>query len=280
MSLRKEPYFLGSCITMPLKLSVIPHLDALTPEARAIGSVNTTFWREDDFGKLLHVGTNVDTAGVINPLLAAFTGQASPFSAGTPHSFAPGVGSAVVIGGGGATRSSVYALHTLGLSPIYIVNRDPEETASIIRQFAQFDVRALESAEQAREELSKAETNGIRLLTGIGAIPSIEPVTEAEKQVYEIAKVVYNHSYNPAPSLPQHAGYLELPKRPVHVEMPYKPPMTLIRTIASQAGWETICGVECVLECCFEQAYAWTGHVVPLETREAARKVIRSRFES
>lgn len=33
---------------------------------------------------------------------------------------------------------------------------------------------------------------------------------------------------------------------PYSVEMAYHPPMTLIRTIAEGAGWQTVCGTEVV----------------------------------
>lgn len=72
------------------------HLDVLTPQAEAIGSVNTTYWRPGADGKLLHVGTNFDTAGVGNSLLTVLCGSPSPFPAGTPHTFAPGVASALM----------------------------------------------------------------------------------------------------------------------------------------------------------------------------------------
>ncbi|KAM0753951.1 Aminoacid dehydrogenase-like protein [Meredithblackwellia eburnea MCA 4105] len=274
-TLRKEPYFLGSCVTMPLKLAVMPHLDYLTPQAQAIGSVNTTYWRKNESGTLQHAGTNLDTAGVGNSLLSALSGSASPFPAETARSFAAGVGAALMIGGGGATRAAIYAMHQLGLSPIFLVNRDEEETSAIVKQFSDWDLRPIESVEAAKSALSALEKEGTRLVAGVGAIPSIEPVTEAEKRVYEIAKTLFEHPYDSSQAKAQPEGFLPLPNRPVHLEMAYKPRMTLIRKIADDRNWETICGVEVVLEGCFEQAYLWTGKVVDLPTREAARKLLR-----
>ena len=44
---------------MPHKVAIIPHLDDITPEGRAVGACNTIFKRD---GKL--IGTNTDTIGV------------------------------------------------------------------------------------------------------------------------------------------------------------------------------------------------------------------------
>lgn len=50
--------------------------------------------------------------------------------------FPSGAASALVIGGGATTRSAVYALSTLGLNPIFLVNRDEEEIRTVIESFA------------------------------------------------------------------------------------------------------------------------------------------------
>jgi shikimate 5-dehydrogenase len=50
--------------------------------------------------------------------------------------FPSGAASALVIGGGATTRSAVYALSTLGLNPIFLVNRDEEEVRAVIESFA------------------------------------------------------------------------------------------------------------------------------------------------
>lgn len=273
----EQPYALGSCLTMPLKVAVMDHLTEITPQAKILGSVNTTYWRKSPTGDLIQVGTNLDTAGVANMLLGSLTGFPTPFPPGTPLKFAPGVAAALMIGGGGATRAAIYALHSIGFSPIFLVNRDEEETAAIVAQFSEYDLRALTSVEQAKEALVKLNKAGTSLAASVGAIPSIEPVTDAEKLVYEISKTVFAHPYDPSISAVAPSHFLPLPQKAVHVEMAYKPPMTLIRRIAEDRNWATVCGMEIVAEVCFEQAYAWTGQIVPLETREKVREALRER---
>ncbi|KAI5475359.1 3-dehydroquinate synthase [Pseudohyphozyma bogoriensis] len=270
------PSALGSCVTMPLKLAVMDHLTEITPQAKLIGSVNTTYFRTLPDGTSVQVGTNLDTAGVGNSLLTVLTGSPSPFPEDQPLQFAPGVAAGLMIGGGGATRAAIYAMNSIGISPIFLINRDATETAAIISQFNDLDLRPLENVEAAKAALAELDKSGVRLAAGVGAIPSIEPVTEAEKMVYEVAKAVFEHPYDVSDAPAQPANVLSLPSKPVHLEMAYKPRMTLIRKIAEDRKWQTICGVEVVLEGCFEQTYAWTGKIVPLEVREAGRKVLRA----
>ncbi|GJN89458.1 hypothetical protein Rhopal_002444-T1 [Rhodotorula paludigena] len=276
---KERPDFLGSCLTMPLKVQGMSKVDELTPQARAVGSVNTTFLRRAsplDPG-LVHVGTNLDTMGVHNSLLTAFLGAPSPFppTGPTGRKFAPGKASAIMIGGGGATRAAIYAMNRLGLSPIFMINRDADETQAIMDQFPDYDLRPLETVEQAEAELEKTTSQGITLCAGTGAIPSIEPATEAEKNVYEVAKRVFAWPYNrPIPDASD-ADYLALPQKPVFLEMAYKPRMTIMRGIAEERGWSTICGVEVVLEGCFEQCKLWTGIDVPFDVREGGRRILR-----
>ncbi|GAA5852000.1 hypothetical protein JCM8547_000123 [Rhodosporidiobolus lusitaniae] len=268
--------FLGSCVTMPLKIQAVSKVDELTPQAAAIGSVNTTFLRPSPSSPsgFIHVGTNLDTAGVKNSLLTALLRTPSPFPSDAPKAFAPDTAAALMIGGGGATRAALWAMNELGLSPIFLVNRDPVETAAIIAQFPALNLRALTSVEEAEKELDELESRGVKLAAGTGAIPSIEPQTEGEKMVYEVAKAVFARDYKKGEKETT-AGSIALPEKPVCLEMAYKPRMTIMRRIAEERGWATICGVEVVLEGCFEQAKLWTGKEIPLDVREAGRKVLR-----
>jgi hypothetical protein len=115
-------------------------------------------------------------------------------------------------------------MNNLGLSPIFLVNRDPTETAAVISQFPDLDLRALETVEQVKVELEALEKKGTRLAAGTGAIPSIEPQTDAEKNVYEVAKAAFSYPYKTAgepedsfislPSKPTFLGTLSLPPFP------------------------------------------------------------------
>lgn len=58
--LRNDRRFIGGAVTMPYKISIIPHLDGLEPEAERIGAVNCIY---RDGEKI--IGSNTDGAGAI-----------------------------------------------------------------------------------------------------------------------------------------------------------------------------------------------------------------------
>ena len=106
----------GASVTMPHKVAILQHLDGLTPEGRDVGAVNTLFIREDSTGKRLFMGTNTDVIGI----------RESFFRNAAPETFQNRP--ALVIGGGGAARSAVYALRTwMNVGTIYLVSNDHVE---------------------------------------------------------------------------------------------------------------------------------------------------------
>jgi len=69
--------------------------------------------------------------------------------------------------------------------------------------------------------LKKLDESGATLCAGVGAIPSIEPKSDAEKSVYEVAKVLFEHPY-PSDRKPLPSDYMQLPPKPCFLEMAYK----------------------------------------------------------
>jgi shikimate dehydrogenase len=109
---------LGICgvnVTVPHKQAVIPLLDDLTPEARAIGAVNTIIVK--DAGLLGH---NTDAAGLSYSLKQA--------------NFLVHNSRVLVLGAGGAARAVVYALLLEGAC-ITILNRTREHAVSLANSF-------------------------------------------------------------------------------------------------------------------------------------------------
>ena len=98
----------GLNVTIPHKQAVIPLLDELTPEARAIGAVNVIRIVRDGQHELRLIGCNSDVIGFtdsIRPLLQ-------------PHHT-----KALVLGTGGASKAVVAGLHSLGIQPTYVSRR-------------------------------------------------------------------------------------------------------------------------------------------------------------
>ena len=101
----------GLNVTIPHKQAVIPLLDTLSAEARAIGAVNVIRIRRDEVGKAVLEGHNSDVIGFVGslrPLLREHNRQA------------------LVLGTGGASRAIVHGLRSLGIHPTY-VSRTPDE---------------------------------------------------------------------------------------------------------------------------------------------------------
>lgn len=86
-----EHGFRGANITLPYKQAVIPYLDQIGEDARAIGAVNTIITQD---GRL--IGHNTDAAGFLAALSDA--------------GFEPAGQLALVLGAGGAARAAAYAL--------------------------------------------------------------------------------------------------------------------------------------------------------------------------
>jgi shikimate dehydrogenase len=108
--------FAGANCTIPHKIAVMEHLDAITPTARKIGAVNTVIRQAD--GSLL--GENTDGKGFIRSVQEAGADLA-------------GI-QAVVLGAGGAARAIAVELAEAGARSIRIVNRTEARGAELAAQ--------------------------------------------------------------------------------------------------------------------------------------------------
>lgn len=106
----------GINVTIPHKQSVLPYLDEVSAEARAIGAVNTILLRG---GKL--IGENTDAPGFLYDLDRNAHGHFERLSqSGDLNS---PLGTALVLGAGGASRAVVYALSKSGWRVIIAARR-------------------------------------------------------------------------------------------------------------------------------------------------------------
>lgn len=106
---------IGANVTMPHKETVIAHLDDLSGDARAVGAVNTI---QAVGGKL--IGHNTDIDG-----FRSFVAD----DAGLEVRGA----TCLVLGGGGAARAVVGALHDLGAARISIAARRQDQAVELAR---------------------------------------------------------------------------------------------------------------------------------------------------
>jgi shikimate dehydrogenase len=102
----------GMNVTVPYKEQVIPFLDECSPEAEAMGAVNTIVNHD---GRLS--GHNTDVTGLMETLETMDLNPANR--------------QALVIGAGGVARACVYALKKMGAERITVAGRDLEKTAAM-----------------------------------------------------------------------------------------------------------------------------------------------------
>lgn len=211
-----DPMCIGIAVTMPHKVTFMSQVDFVTAEARIIGAINTVFKRRTLNNKTMLIGTNTDCIGIREAFL-----QSSPDilrqSSGRP---------ALIIGGGGTCRGSIYALWKwLGVSEIYLVNRLASEIVEIMESFQAHPeftgtLVHVETVEQATSLESPALI--------VGAVPNCAP-----KEPGEIAaRKIITH-------------FLARECKGVALEMCYAPKIkTEFFELAKGNGWQVIPGTE------------------------------------
>jgi len=175
--------FRGANVTAPHKQAVIPFLNALMPEARAIGAVNAIIVEED--GTL--VGANTDTAGFwrdVQEVAAPLDDLADS--------------AALVLGAGGSARAVVYALASHNISA-RILARKPEQAQALIASLAPHLPNAgLLSAHSWPEMSDLAPTARLIInCTPVGMTPHSNVSPWPDDLPFRPQQLVYDLVYNP-----------------------------------------------------------------------------------
>ncbi|RDL36594.1 Pentafunctional AROM polypeptide [Venustampulla echinocandica] len=225
----RSPDFGGASVTIPLKLDVIPLLDDITQAAIVIGAVNTIIpVPSESGGPPQLVGDNTDWLGMTHSLVSS---AYATVSSGPP-------GSALVIGSGGTSRAAIYALRSLGHSPIYIVSRTPSKLAAMISSFpVEFSIIPLSDVAEV-DDLPEIPR------VAVGTIPADKPI---ESNVREILAKILRHPK------------ADTTRQRTLLEMAYKPSQTALMQMANDAGWVTIPGLEVLSAQGWYQFQKWSG---------------------
>lgn len=126
----------GASITTPFKREIIPLIDILSPDAQAIGAVNTVIpLRSVDHNALLErtsrgpvlalYGENTDWIGIHTMVRR----NLSPVNAVKPRT------SALILGAGGMAHATIYALIRLDVQNIWIWNRTIERAKTLAARY-------------------------------------------------------------------------------------------------------------------------------------------------
>ncbi|KAL6864362.1 pentafunctional aromatic polypeptide [Trichoderma novae-zelandiae] len=221
--------FGGASVTIPLKQDIMAHLDDLTEAVKIIGAVNTVIPTADESlgGRPRLTGDNTDWKGMVHVLRKAGVAAQSDDA------------SAVVVGAGGTSRAAIFALHSLGFKPIYVVARDAGKAESLASSFpADYGVQTVASA-------ADADTIASKPIVSISTVPADKPIDSGVEQI--LGTLFKSKSDAQSQSR-------------VLLEMAYHPPRTPVIQIAEKAGdWTTITGLEVLAAQGWYQFETWTG---------------------
>ncbi len=175
--------FRGANVTVPHKKAVIPFLDELSPEARAIGAVNTIIVQED--GALS--GHNTDAAGFMEDLQAL----------GAPLDDLR-QSAALVLGAGGSARAVTYALASRGV-PVRLLARRPEQAQTLAGSLIPHLPAAGLVTAHAWPELHNlaADARLIVNCTPVGMTPHSDASPWPDDLPFRPRQMVYDLVYNP-----------------------------------------------------------------------------------
>jgi shikimate dehydrogenase len=220
----------GANVTVPHKEAVIPWLDDVTPQARAIGAVNTIVREIDRL-----IGYNTDAPGLARAL----------DEAGIPVDGAR----TAVIGAGGAARASVVGLAGSGARSILIAARRLDQAQQLKRDLAPVcGPCELQATDLSREALSSyfRETTLLVQSTSATLAGSPDALGFAAQLALEA-----------------------LPRDAAVVDLVYKPRETAVLARAKERGLRTVDGFGMLLHQGALAFELWTHMPAPLDVMRA-----------
>ena len=166
----RYPNLRGLNVTIPYKEKVIPFLDSISPEARAIGAVNVIRVVHQK-NKTLLKGYNSDVIG--------FTKSIEPMLDPKWHK------KALILGTGGASKAINYGLKSLGIEPVFVSRY--ERPGTIQYQSITPDV--------------VREYNVIVNCTPMGMYPNTDECPQLPYEAMDSHTILYDLIYNPDQTL-------------------------------------------------------------------------------
>ena len=168
--LDSTPELKGLNVTIPYKQKVIPYLDAVSPEARAIGAVNVI--------RVTHEKNNTRLKG-FNSDVIGFTQSIEPMIDKKWHK------KALILGTGGASKAINYGLKSLGIEPIFVSRYERPDTIQY---------------ESITPEVIK-EYNVIVNCTPVGMYPNTDECPKLPYEAMDNHTILYDLIYNPDQTL-------------------------------------------------------------------------------
>ena len=163
--LDSNPNLKGLNVTIPFKQKVIPFLDNISPEARAIGAVNVI--------KVIHEGKKIKLKGY-NSDVIGFTQSIEPMLERFHKK-------ALILGTGGASKAIDYGLKSLGLETVFVSRYERPDTVQY---------------QSITPEVVK-EYNVIVNCTPLGMYPHTEECPLLPYEAMDNHTILYDLIYNP-----------------------------------------------------------------------------------
>ena len=160
----------GLNVTIPYKEKVIPFLDTIAPEARAIGAVNVI--------RVTHRGNKTELKGY-NSDVIGFTKSIEPMLDKKWHQ------KALILGTGGASKAIDYGLRSLGLETVFVSRYERPNTIQY---------------KTITPEVVK-EYNVIVNCTPLGMYPKTEVCPDLPYEAMDSHTILYDLIYNPDETL-------------------------------------------------------------------------------
>ena len=165
--------FDGLNITHPCKQAVLPLLDELSDEARAIDAVNTVVFRD---GR--RRGFNTDRAGFAIPLRDKLGDAAKQ--------------ALILVGAGGAGAAAAYAVLESGTERLFVVDRDETRARALAQRMERrFPGRLLVTAEDVASVIKRADGLIHATPTGMLGHPGLPFDPSLLRKEMWIAEIVY-----------------------------------------------------------------------------------------
>ena len=168
--LSSNPNLRGLNVTIPYKEKVMPYLDHISPEARAIGAVNVI--------KVIHEGNDVILKGY-NSDVIGFTKSIEPMLDSKWHK------KALILGTGGASKAIDFGLRNLGLETVFV---------------SRFERQGTIQYQSITPEIIR-EYNVIVNCTPLGMYPKTEVCPNLPYEAMDSHTILYDLIYNPDETL-------------------------------------------------------------------------------
>ncbi|KAF4827541.1 Quinate repressor protein [Colletotrichum tropicale] len=267
--------FGGASITAPFKKEVFALVDLTSPEAQAIGAVNTLIpLRSASIDSLIDrnrtgpvaalYGDNTDWIGIHTCIRQ----NLSPINGVKRRT------TALVVGAGGMARAAMYALLRLGVRNIFIHNRTLKHAEEMLRHFQGYcskNGRGSQSRSSSRSSANSAEgtpdsTTDIPAMTLLSSKSDPWPENFDRPTIIVSCISTFAKDGQPSADTSLPADWLASPTGGVAIElsyMPLEPPLLKQVREMSDQGWIAVDGLKVLPEQGIKQFELFTARKAP-----------------